>query len=51
MKDVGGGEFFQLYRYDLATGDMTLLTDGKSRNVRPKVVVSGRSLRLRLDAA
>ena len=31
-KDVGGGEFFQLYRYDLASGDVTLLTDGKSRN-------------------
>src|SRR3979490_3459720 len=23
MKDVGGGEFFQLYRYDLATGDVS----------------------------
>ena len=31
-KDVGGGEFFQLYRYDLDSGDVTLLTDGKSRN-------------------
>ena len=31
-KDVGGGEFYQLYRYDLSTGDVTLLTDGKSRN-------------------
>lgn len=31
-KDVGGGEWFQNYRYDLATGDFTLLTDGKSRN-------------------
>jgi dipeptidyl aminopeptidase/acylaminoacyl peptidase len=31
-KDVGGGEWFQLYRYDLGTGDITLLTDGKSRN-------------------
>jgi dipeptidyl aminopeptidase/acylaminoacyl peptidase len=31
-KDVGGGEWFQFYRYDLATGDVTLLTDGKSRN-------------------
>lgn len=31
-KDVGGGEWFQLYRYDLATGNVTLLTDGKSRN-------------------
>ncbi|MDQ3743526.1 MAG: S9 family peptidase, partial [Acidobacteriota bacterium] len=34
-KDVGGNEFFQLYRYDLATGDVTLLTDGKSRNTDP----------------
>ncbi len=35
-KDVGGGEFFQIYRYDLATGDITLLTDGKSRNTGPR---------------
>ena len=34
-KDVGGGEFFQLYRYDVASGDATLLTDGKSRNTDP----------------
>src|SRR2546425_128675 len=32
-KDVGGAEFFQKYRYDVATGEITLLTDGKSRNV------------------
>jgi dipeptidyl aminopeptidase/acylaminoacyl peptidase len=31
-KDVGGGEWYQIFRYDLATGDSTLLTDGKSRN-------------------
>jgi dipeptidyl aminopeptidase/acylaminoacyl peptidase len=31
-KDVGGGEWFQLYRYDVADGKVTLLTDGKSRN-------------------
>ncbi|HKF20008.1 MAG TPA: prolyl oligopeptidase family serine peptidase [Candidatus Angelobacter sp.] len=31
-KDIGGGEWFQLYRYDLADGKVTLLTDGKSRN-------------------
>ena len=31
-KDIGGGEWFQIYRYDLATGNVTLLTDGKSRN-------------------
>ena len=33
MKDVGGGEWYQLYRYDMKTGDVTLLTDGKSRNL------------------
>jgi len=31
-KDVGGGEFFQIYRYEMATGAVTLLTDGKSQN-------------------
>ncbi|MGH9556826.1 MAG: S9 family peptidase [Terriglobales bacterium] len=31
-KDIGGNEFFQYYRYDVGTGDITLLTDGKSRN-------------------
>src|SRR6266536_4061621 len=31
-KDTGGSEFFQGYRYDLANGNVTLLTDGKSRN-------------------
>jgi dipeptidyl aminopeptidase/acylaminoacyl peptidase len=36
LKDVGGGEFFQVYRYDLPTGDITLLTDGKSRNTSPR---------------
>jgi dipeptidyl aminopeptidase/acylaminoacyl peptidase len=33
-KDVGGGEWFQLYRYNVTTGDVILLTDGKSRNLR-----------------
>lgn len=36
LKDIGGGEFFQLYRYDFATDDITLLTDGKSRNTGPR---------------
>ncbi len=36
VKDIGGGEFFQIYRYDLATADITLLTDGKSRNTGPR---------------
>jgi dipeptidyl aminopeptidase/acylaminoacyl peptidase len=35
-KDVGGGEFYQIYVYDLKTGNITLLTDGKSRNVSPR---------------
>lgn len=34
-KGAGGNERYQLYRYDLATGDVTRLTDGKSRNGRP----------------
>lgn len=34
-KDIGGGEFFQFYRYDLGSGDVMLLTDGKSRNTGP----------------
>jgi dipeptidyl aminopeptidase/acylaminoacyl peptidase len=31
-KDIGGGEWFQIYNYDTHTGRATLLTDGKSRN-------------------
>jgi dipeptidyl aminopeptidase/acylaminoacyl peptidase len=31
-KDTGGDENYQIYRYDLATGAITLLTDGKSKN-------------------
>ncbi len=34
-KGAGGAEFFQNYRYDFATGEVTLLTDGKSRNSTP----------------
>jgi dipeptidyl aminopeptidase/acylaminoacyl peptidase len=34
-KDIGGGEWFQIFRYDIANGDITLLTDGKSRNLGP----------------
>jgi dipeptidyl aminopeptidase/acylaminoacyl peptidase len=33
VKDVGGGEWFQIFRYDIASGAITLLTDGKSRNM------------------
>jgi dipeptidyl aminopeptidase/acylaminoacyl peptidase len=32
-KDVGGSERYQLYRYDFATRNSALLTDGKSRNL------------------
>ena len=35
-KDTGGGEFFQIYRYDAADGAITLLTDGKARNTDPR---------------
>jgi dipeptidyl aminopeptidase/acylaminoacyl peptidase len=31
-KAIGGNENYQKYRYDFATGSITLLTDGKSRN-------------------
>lgn len=33
-KDIGGNEFRQNYRYDLNSGEITLLTDGESRNSR-----------------
>src|SRR5258708_37437231 len=32
-KDVGGGEWYQLYRYDVASADVTLLTGGQARNL------------------
>jgi dipeptidyl aminopeptidase/acylaminoacyl peptidase len=31
-KDVGGGEFYQIFYYDLKTGSFKMLTDGSSRN-------------------
>ena len=34
-KDTGGGEFYQFYRMDEPSGEVTLLTDGKSRNTGP----------------
>ncbi len=34
-KSAGGNEFNQNYRYDFATGAITLLTDGKARNSDP----------------
>jgi len=32
QKDTGGGEWFQIFRCNLVTGAITLLTDGHSRN-------------------
>ena len=32
-KDIGGGEWYQLFRYNMATGASSLLTDGISRNI------------------
>ncbi|MCS7052424.1 MAG: S9 family peptidase [Ignavibacterium sp.] len=31
-KDIGGGEFYQIYSFDLNNGNFKLLTDGKSSN-------------------
>ncbi len=31
-KDIGGGEFFQVYSFDMNTGSYEMLSDGKSRN-------------------
>jgi dipeptidyl aminopeptidase/acylaminoacyl peptidase len=41
-KDVGGGEFYQLYRYETADGRVTLLTDGRSRNTGARWSRDGR---------
>ena len=43
-QDTGGGEFFQLYRFDVASGKITLLTDGKSRNTDARWSHSGKWL-------
>jgi len=32
LKDVGGGEFYQIFSFNLKTGEYKMLTDGKSRN-------------------
>src|SRR5829696_1263855 len=42
-QDVGGGEFYQLHRLD-PDGRMTLLTDGKSRNMGLEWARSGARL-------
>ncbi len=41
-KDIGGNEFFQIYRYDFADGSVTLLSDGKSRNTGARWSHDGR---------
>ncbi len=43
-QDTGGGEFYQLYRFDLTDGRVTLLTDGKSRNGDARWSHNGQSL-------
>ncbi|MGS1077509.1 S9 family peptidase [Pseudoxanthomonas beigongshangi] len=43
-KDVGGNEFWQLYWFDLATRETTLLTDGKARNQGPLFSHDGKQL-------
>lgn len=42
QRDIGGNEFFQLYRLDIDTGEETLLTDGVSRNTGPEWSNGGR---------
>jgi dipeptidyl aminopeptidase/acylaminoacyl peptidase len=43
-QDTGGGEFYQLYRYDVTDGRITLLTDGKSRNTGARWSQNGKQL-------
>lgn len=43
-QDMGGGEFFQLYRFDPTNAQTTLLTDGKSRNMGAVWANSGSQL-------
>lgn len=44
LRDVGGSEFYQLFWYDNASGESTLLTDGKSRYRGVSFSPSGRWL-------
>ena len=44
MKDVKGGEWYQLYRFERTSGTIVLLTDGKSRNFPGPWSPSGDSL-------
>jgi len=44
LQDVGGAEFYQLYRLDTRTGQRQLLTDGKSRHETFTLSADGRRL-------
>lgn len=44
LKDVGGNEFAQVFLLDEATGEVSLLTDGKSKNAWPCWSGDGRQL-------
>jgi dipeptidyl aminopeptidase/acylaminoacyl peptidase len=44
VKDVGGAEFFQFYRFEPETGAIALVTDGKSRNLAPVFSPDGKKL-------
>ena len=43
-QDAGGGEFYQVYRFDLRTGRAERVTDGKSRHESLLVARDGRRL-------
>lgn len=43
-QDVGGGEFFQLFRFEPESAKITLLTDGKSRNTGAVWARSGKKI-------
>ena len=44
LKDSGGSEFYQMFRYDVASGESSLLSDGKSRYLGVSWSPSGASL-------
>ena len=44
VKDIGGGEFYQFYRFEPESGVVTLMTDGRSRNLNPVFSPDGKRL-------
>ena len=44
LKDNGGSEFYQMFRYDVASGESTMLSDGKSRYLGVSWSPSGAAL-------